>query len=325
MFTEHGAARPLIAAARAAGRRARAAQRRPAVAGSRSRSCGRSGAAFVLVRARCSRRSARTVAAARRNALDAHARSSVGAASASSSVRRRRARTSSACCARSSSCRPRSLADPTLLRAALLHELAHVRRRDALARLVQIVGRALLLWWPGRRGSSRAGSSSRAKPRAMRGRSRRATSRARRTRACSFRWHRFAPRAAPALAAPARARCARRRRARSDRRAHALGWIHRARARSRGSLLALGGARSAAAHGARRAARTRRSSAQALYVSHPEADLDGDGTLSRDEACELQAELRRARQAAAIAPPLEPDEDLQTLLAEPLCCNCDDG
>ena len=43
---------------------------------------------------------------------------------------------------------PALLAEPALLRAALAHELAHVRRRDALARVAQLAAAALLWWCP---------------------------------------------------------------------------------------------------------------------------------------------------------------------------------
>src|SRR5207248_5704866 len=44
---------------------------------------------------------------------------------------------------------PRALlGDEPLLRAALLHELAHVRRRDTLARALQIAATALCWFWP---------------------------------------------------------------------------------------------------------------------------------------------------------------------------------
>src|SRR5205823_5578577 len=39
---------------------------------------------------------------------------------------------------------PALLADEALVRAALLHELAHVRRRDGLGRLLQVLARAML-------------------------------------------------------------------------------------------------------------------------------------------------------------------------------------
>jgi beta-lactamase regulating signal transducer with metallopeptidase domain len=43
---------------------------------------------------------------------------------------------------------PALFTDEALLRAALLHELAHVRRKDALARIVQIWATAMFFWLP---------------------------------------------------------------------------------------------------------------------------------------------------------------------------------
>jgi len=58
-------------------------------------------------------------------------------------------------------------------------------------------------------------------------------------------------------------------------------------------------------------------------------DLDGDGVLSRDEACEFQAELRRRVDTPAGSPGTEPVSRLdaidESLLTETLCCNCDRG
>ena len=127
----------------------------------------------------------------------------------------------------------------------------------------------------------------------MRGRSRPATSRGRRTRGCSFGWRASRDHGAGG---------------RRARRAHALD----ARV---AAVLGSAGARPARLDASPRArrvdrARARRRShrlgtprgevchytpelAEALYSAYPEADLDGDGVLSRDEACELQAELRR--------------------------------
>jgi hypothetical protein len=84
--------------------------------------------------------------------------------------------------------------------------------------------------------------------------------------------------------------------------------------------LALGGARTAAARGHAPACVYTAALAAALRQAHPEADLDGDGVLSRDEACELQAGLRRAAEAGP--DPIAAD---RSLLAEPLCCNCQAG
>ncbi|HET9992376.1 MAG TPA: hypothetical protein VFQ65_27780, partial [Kofleriaceae bacterium] len=55
--------------------------------------------------------------------------------------------------------------------------------------------------------------------------------------------------------------------------------------------------------------------------------LDGDGQLSRDEACGLQAQLRRheADPKPQLASHLDPasEAELETWLEEPLCCNCE--
>jgi hypothetical protein len=93
--------------------------------------------------------------------------------------------------------------------------------------------------------------------------------------------------------------------------------------------LALGGARSAQARGEHQSCTYTPQLAEALRLAHPEADLDGDGVLSRDEACEYQAELRRwvetpvgAEQVSRLDALAAIDEGL---LTEPLCCNCDRG
>ena len=88
-------------------------------------------------------------------------------------------------------------------------------------------------------------------------------------------------------------------------------------------VVGLGGARTASARGDGPTCKYTPELAQALFLSYPSADLDGDGQLSRDEACELQAELRR--QADERTSRLDPaaEAELQSLLAEPLCCNCE--
>jgi hypothetical protein len=92
-------------------------------------------------------------------------------------------------------------------------------------------------------------------------------------------------------------------------------------------VLALGGARAASAHPERIACKFTPQLAQVLYLSYPEADLDGDGQLSRDEACGLQAELRRQHPdtKTPLASHLDPvsEAELETWLEEPLCCNCE--
>jgi hypothetical protein len=89
-------------------------------------------------------------------------------------------------------------------------------------------------------------------------------------------------------------------------------------------VVALGGARTASAHDRPTCMYTPQLAA-ALYQSYPEADLDGDGTLSRDEACTLQAQLRRHadERESRVSKDAETEAEFQTLLSEPLCCNCD--
>src|SRR6185503_14070477 len=103
--------------------------------------------------------------------------------------------------------------------------------------------------------------------------------------------------------------------------AHArLGRAHRLALVAWG-VLSLGGARAASAHGAHPSCKYTPELAQALLASHPEADLDGDGVLSRDEACELQAELRR--HADDVSSRMDPADQAQlaSFLSDPLCCN----
>jgi hypothetical protein len=61
--------------------------------------------------------------------------------------------------------------------------------------------------------------------------------------------------------------------------------------------------------------------AEALLAAHPSADADGDGQVSRAEACDYQAELRRMADAE---PALVSALDLASseLLSEPMCCDC---
>jgi beta-lactamase regulating signal transducer with metallopeptidase domain len=203
-----------------------------------------------------------------------------------------------------------------MLHAALLHELAHVRRRDGLARVIQVWAAAVMWWFPIARLVSRRLDLAREaacdaaalehgieRPAYARLLVEMAKLRA----------------TAPALAVP---------RALDARIAAVLatspvraryGVVHKL-ALAVWAVLALGGARSASAHGRATCTYSPRL-AQALYVSYPEYDFDGDGTLSRDEACELQTVLRK--QKVELSSPLDPDSE--TLLSEPLCCNCDRG
>ncbi len=207
------------------------------------------------------------------------------------------------------------LGDMALLRAALLHELAHVRRRDAFARLVQIWASALGWWWPVVRRVSRRLDATREaacdawaleagdvpRPAYARLLVQMAHLRHVRAGAALAAPHALDARIAAVLGPPARTR---------------LGHVHRL-ALVAWVAVALGGARSAAA--AHVTCHYTPQLAEQLFLAHPEADLDGDGVLSRDEACELQAELRR--HAEQLSSPLDASDE--ALVSEPLCCNCD--
>jgi beta-lactamase regulating signal transducer with metallopeptidase domain len=234
---------------------------------------------------------------------------------------------------------PALLDDSTVLCAALLHELAHVRRRDALARIVQLVAGAAFFCWPVVRLVSRRldlareaacdawalDASEVSRPAYARLLVRMAQLRASAATSLAASCGLDA-RVAAVLGPPARVR---------------LGVVHRL-ALIIWIALALGGARTASANSDRGSCKYTPQLAEALRQAHPEADLDGDGVLTRDEACELQAELRRRVEtpASELVTPLErrgrEDQDDQrerpalelideSLLTDPLCCNCDRG
>jgi beta-lactamase regulating signal transducer with metallopeptidase domain len=218
---------------------------------------------------------------------------------------------------------PALLADRALLRAALLHELAHVRRRDALARIVQLIAGAGFFFWPVVRWINRRLDQAReaacdawaleasavARPAYARLLVRMAQLHAA-PAANLAASHGLDARIAAVLGPPARAR---------------LGVVH-GLALAAWTAVALGGARTAAARGEHVACRYTTELAAALRQAHPEADRDGDGVLSRDEACEFQAELRRRVEAPAVADQVSRLDELdESLLTEPLCCNCERG
>lgn len=69
--------------------------------------------------------------------------------------------------------------------------------------------------------------------------------------------------------------------------------------------------------------------ASSIMASFPEADVDGDGALSRDEVCEFQAVMRKRMETDP--PPLDPAGALALasvldegsgLASDELCCNC---
>jgi beta-lactamase regulating signal transducer with metallopeptidase domain len=223
---------------------------------------------------------------------------------------------------------PALLDDGQLLRAALLHELAHIRRLDAVARVVQVIAGAVFFFWPVVRMVNRrldlareaacdaaalaAGDLSRPAYARLLVRMTQLHTAAAPSMGAS---HGLDARIAAVLGPPARTR---------------LGVAHWL-ALAVWAVIALGGARTAAARGQHITCKYTPQLAEALRQAHPEADLDGDGVLSRDEACEFQAELRRrvAGQPTASAPASEQVSRLgeldESLLTEPLCCNCDHG
>ncbi|HEX3760909.1 MAG TPA: M56 family metallopeptidase [Kofleriaceae bacterium] len=219
---------------------------------------------------------------------------------------------------------PELVSDPVLLCPALLHELAHVRRRDALARWVQLVAGAVFFFWPVVRLVSRRLDLAREAacdawalevsevPRPAYAR-------------LLVRVAQLQAAAAPSMGAShgLDARVAAVLGPAAHRRLSALhglalvAWI----------AVALGGARTASAHAARTCKYTP-ALAEALRQAHPEADLDGDGVLSRDEACAFQAELRHRVVQPGADQVSQPDRPAlgaldETLLTQPLCCNCD--
>lgn len=209
---------------------------------------------------------------------------------------------------------PGLLDDSTLLRAALLHELAHVRRCDAIGRYIQIAAGSLMWWFPVVRLVNRRLDLAREaacdawaleagevpRPAYARLLVRMAALRAAAASTLATH-HALDARVAAVLGPPARAR---------------IGILHRL-VLGAWFVLALGGARSASARNQVEVCRYTPEMASALFAAYPEADLDGDGQLSIDEACDLQAELQNAS-------PISPDAEAQRaiLLAEPLCCNC---
>jgi beta-lactamase regulating signal transducer with metallopeptidase domain len=216
---------------------------------------------------------------------------------------------------------PALLDDPSLLGAALLHELAHVRRWDALARIVQLVACALFFFWPIVRMVSRRLDLAReaacdawaleasALPRPAYARLLVRMAQLRAVGSSLAAPFGLDARVAAVLGPVARNRLG------MGHRLALLAWI----------AVALGGARTAAARGEHAICKYTPQLAEALRLAHPEADRDGDGVLSRDEACEFQAEFRKKLAPAGAELVSRLDQLDENLLTEPLCCNCDRG
>ncbi len=206
---------------------------------------------------------------------------------------------------------PPALLEQPTLRAALLHELAHVRRFDALGRLVQLIARATFWWYPVVGLASRrleAAREAACDARALE------VGRIERPAYARLLLEMAQLRSTPsgvALAAPY-ALDHRISSVLGPPRKSRLGLVHLV-ALVAWAFVALGGARSAEARGVETCVYNIELAEQ-LRQAHPEADADNDGVLSHDEACELQAELRKDTSTI--------DEPTAAFLAEPLCCNC---
>jgi beta-lactamase regulating signal transducer with metallopeptidase domain len=203
---------------------------------------------------------------------------------------------------------PALLGDATLLRAALLHELAHVMRRDALGRVIQLAAVALFWWLPVARLVSKRLELARERAcdawalesgdvsRPAYARLLLQMAQLRSTATALAAPHGLDARVTSVLGPVVRPRLS------HVHKLALLGW----------AVLALGGARGASAHARREVCVYTPQLAEALREAYPEADADHDGVVSHDEACEFQAVQRKHPTSEAAAP----------ILAEPLCCNC---
>lgn len=206
---------------------------------------------------------------------------------------------------------PALLQDTALLRAALLHELAHVRRRDAFGRLVQLAALAMFWWLPVVRLVGRRLELARERacdawalesgdiPRPAYARLLLAMAQLRTQSTALAAPHALDERVTSILSPVIRPRLS------ALHKLAILAW----------ALLALGGARSQAVAAKREVCIYTPEIAEALRQAYPEADSDHDGVLSHTEACLFQAELKKRS-------PEPESPNVSVMLAEPLCCNC---
>jgi beta-lactamase regulating signal transducer with metallopeptidase domain len=213
--------------------------------------------------------------------------------------------------------------DETARRAALAHELAHVRRGDALLRLVQAAAATLFFFWPIVRLVNRRLDLAR-------------------EQACdawavavgplsATDYARMLVDAARGHAAPAAGLALARRGGHLRRRVDAL--CERPPGAGVGitgvavigafALLGLTGAAPASATSARasKVCLFTPQVASSIMASFPQADLDGDGLLSRTEACEFQQGLRRRLVEDPINTALTSTAETEVLASEQLCCD----
>ena len=208
-------------------------------------------------------------------------------------------------------------------RAALAHELAHVRRGDAMLRLVQAAAATLFFFWPIVRLVNRRLDLAR-------------------EQACDA-WAvtvgplsardyaRMLVDAARQSAAPAARLALARRGGHLRRRVDALCarppgagvGVTGAVAIAGFALLGLTGAAPATATPASpKVCVFTPEVASSIMASFPEADADGDGALSRAEVCEFQQVMRRRMVADPIGAAMVSTAETEVLVSEGLCCEC---
>lgn len=224
--------------------------------------------------------------------------------------------------------------DRELLQLTLAHELAHLRRRDPLARWLCTVAAAVWFFLPVRalvgRPLERAQEVA-ADALALRALAMQPASFARLLVDVTVRCQEVAPRAALALARPrapgalierVEALCV------HGSKAHA-GWLGAA-SLCAFALVGLGQARPASSAYRGPACEFSPEIAEALREVHPEADRDGDGELGREEACALQEQLRKSalegverggEQASRLGD--TSSRELERSLWQQLCCQCE--
>lgn len=213
------------------------------------------------------------------------------------------------------------LAEPALLELALAHELAHLRRRDHLARWLAAAVAAVWFFVPVRAVFGRAlerAQEAAADALAARALGLAPAAYARRLVAATLRCQAAPAELAGALGLGPTALAERVEALCQRPSAAGPGWAG-AIGVAAFALLALGGAGAGPTPALAQRCDYSPAIAEALREVHPEADLDGDGELGRDEACALQEQLRRsARQG------LEPGgEQAASSLWQQLCCNCE--
>jgi beta-lactamase regulating signal transducer with metallopeptidase domain len=224
---------------------------------------------------------------------------------------------------------PLLAAEPSVRAAALVHELTHLRRRDPYWAVLATLVRAAFFFFPVARWAVAQFEAAReaacdASALATTAVSPPAYARLLLTYA-----------AAPATPAGGVGLAARGRRSLARRIDAALGAPVTGRGLGPVAWLVLAGWTALALAGARPAAARHPASELCLYspqialellASFPEADRDGDGDLTRDEACDLQVELRRrGDDPALLEAPAPGDDPAAAWLTGRLCCNCDQG